>query len=396
YILFIFIAAWQLLPTLVLAEAHLSCDLDPRSTINLHQPFEQMIQSAAYYTRETDTCWKNTEGETECSYKDYVNIPNRVFSTSIQTSVTCINSGDKSTKVSYEFQPTFTLSAINTVTTWSNLTMTVSGLSRQKTISNIEKMDIDNNVTWLDETVAPCKKGCESFETAIPRYAKNITITLSIRPILRKFPAGKEVGYDLMNTLGTFGVKADTNEPGWTQGFDYLEICGLLTDKCYSSGGSVRPPPDRPKPLKCTLTVKTPDTVTFQPISSDDLSRNRVRVEDFTLTAIKGPEQSSLCLGSIYNLPGKIKTEGGYSINSTFWGINHSSGAAQGIGLRLYDLDKGTYLQFNHEYTGFIKDISSISESKRIRAEISATTQDIKKIKGGQYSQVLTFEVKMP
>ncbi|WP_174334246.1 hypothetical protein [Serratia fonticola] len=53
-------------------------------------------------------------------------------------------------------------------------------------------------------------------------------------------------------------------------------------------------------------------------------------------------------------------------------------------------------MKFNQKYPRFISDISSISESKRMRAEISATTKDLKKIKDGEYSQVLTFEVAMP
>lgn len=235
-----------------------------------------------------------------------------------------------------------------------------------------------------------------------PQYYKVLSFTFTVRPIKSRVEFGPIPNFDNINLLGNIWVHKSSDNPGMSYyGWGSTSIpgiCGLMNSDmsdCIPSSGGGGAGPIIPNPC-VHVDHYHPGVVEFQPISSDDLSRNRVRMEDFTLTATKGPVQSQSCMGSTYNLPGTIKTEGGYSISSTFWGINHSSGSPQGIGLKLFDLGKGSYLQFNHTYPSFIANISSMSETKRIRAEIAATTNDLKRIKDGEYSQVLIFEVKMP
>lgn len=378
-----------------MANSYVYCSINPNALADFKNTFDGLIMPTITSRLEEDYCWIDEENIRHCTYKDVFYLPNRTVSMGFNANVTCVNFGNQKVNLSYTFVKT--MPPTDLYSTWKNLTFRVSGIGAQKTVSNIENMELYKAINWKDGLLMPCTKNCEDLATAMPRYNRTINITASIQPRRLKLSYASDALYNLLDYMGDFFIEAQSDDESLVGGIDTIMLCGLMVKGCLpTGGGGPKPPVERPKPPACTLTIKTPDTVTFQPISSDDLSRNRVRVEDFSLTAIKGPDQSSSCMGSTYNLPGKIKTEGGYSINSTFWGINHSSGVPQGIGLKLYDLDKATYLQFNHEYSSFIKDISSISESKKIRAEISATTQDIKKIKDGRYSQVLTFEVRMP
>lgn len=352
-----------------------------------------VIEPAIQDKYEKYDCDKNGEN---CSYRYYWNIPNRTYTVTASTTVTCLNVGDKTGPIRfsfwkyYNYKPTF----------FRNFTMRITGAG-SLSLSGLESPSALTR-SWTDGTLAPCKTDCYSLTEGRPRYSKKMTFTFSVQPIKSRVEGDIVPHFDNINNLGDVWVHTSSSDP--SASFTVFStsiptICGLeFSDlgACNPSSGNGGSGPIKPPVPTCTLTVITPGVVEFQPISSDDLSRNRVRMEDFTLTVTKGPVQSQTCLGSTYNLPGTIKTEGGYSINSTFWGINHSSGSPQGIGLKLFDLGKGSYLQFNHTYPAFIANISSISETKRIRAEIAATTNDLKKIMGGDYSQILTFEVKMP
>jgi hypothetical protein len=335
--------------------------------------------------------------EGNCFYRYYWNIPNRIYTVTATANVKCINLGDQTGQIRFSFEKTFTFNP----THYKNLTMQITGAG-SLSLTGLENMVDGTKRTWSDGTLAPCTQGCSSVNTGWPQYYKTLTFTFTVRPIKSKVDYGPKPNFDNLDLLGYIWVHVSREVPiasYHSSTTNAPNICGLVGSKmneCRASGGGSGPGPSKPPIPSCTLTITTPGVVEFQPISSDDLSRNRVRMEDFTLTATKGPVQSQVCIGSTYNLPGTIKTEGGYSISSTFWGINHSSGSPQGIGLKLFDLGKGSYLQFNHSYPAFIANISSMSETKRIRAEIAATTNDLKRIKDGEYSQVLIFEVKMP
>lgn len=389
------------------ADSSIACDFEPSSSLVPSVSLATLITGRVQKDTEKYNCQQDENGITQCDTKLIWRIPNVTYSASQTTRVTCVNFSDKTETITYKFAKGSDLHipipANSNV--WKNLTLTISGAGSQKTFSNIENMEHDKLFSWSDSTLAPCQKNCWDLALATPRYTKNLTFDFRVQPKIFKTDFVVNPFYDLQDSVGTLWIAASSdNEMAWgVSSTPYLMICGLdMKVYCYLStsiggggggggGGSIKPPIKQ-----CTLTVVTPDVVAFQPISSDDLSRGRVRSEDFTMTVIKGPDQSTTCMGSAYNLPGEIKTQGGYPISSTFWGISHSSGAPQGIGLKLFDLGKGAYLKFNQKYSRFISDISSISESKRMRAEISATTKDLKKIKDGEYSQVLTFEVAMP
>lgn len=399
-----------------LAQSSIACNFEPSSSLVPNVSLAAIIEERVQRDTEKYDCHLDENGITQCDTKFIWKIPNAIYSTSQTSRVTCVNFGDKTDRITYKFakatDPHIPIPANSNV--WKNLTLTISGAGSQKTFSNIENMEHDKLFSWSDTTLAPCQKNCWDIAFATPRYTKNLTFNFRVQPKVFKTEFEIHPYYDLQDSVGTLWIAASSdNEITWaTTDIPYLMICGL-DNKIYCNfspslgggdggggsggggggggGGSIKPPIKQ-----CTLTVVTPDVVAFQPISSDDLSRGRVRSEDFTMTVIKGPDQSTTCMGSAYNLPGEIKTQGGYPISPTFWGISHSSGTPQGIGLKLFDLGKGTYLSFNQKYSRFISDISSISESKRMRAEISATTKDLKKIKDGEYSQVLTFEVAMP
>lgn len=333
-----------------------------------------------------------------CLYRYYWDIPNRIYTIAASVKVSCLNMGNKPGPVKFSFWKNYTLKP----TYFRNLTMRIAGAGSVY-LSGLENEDRPGIIVrqWTDGTLAPCKTHCFNMYEGQPRYSKTLTFTFTVQPIMSKVYVSSKPTFDNINMLGDIWVHASDSNPNSyaSTGTSLPVICGLeFSDSkgCTPSNGNSESGAISPPVPPCTLTITTPGAVEFQPISSDDLSRNRVRMEDFTLTATKGPVQSQICVGSTYNLPGTIKTEGGYSISSTFWGINHSSGSPQGIGLKLFDLDKGNYLQFNHTYPAFIANISNVSETKRIRAEIATTTNDLKKIMGGDYSQILTFEVKMP
>ncbi|NTY85953.1 fimbrial protein [Serratia fonticola] len=358
--------------------------------------FRDVIEPYIEWKKEEDQC-----NEYECTYRNYWDIPNRTYTVTASAAVRCINMGNKTGPIRFSFERAFTPKK---PTYYKNLTMKISGAG-SLSLSGLENMWFGTIRNWSDGTLAPCQIDCRSMSSGWPQYYKVLSFTFTVRPIKSRveFEFGPKPNFDNINLLGNIWVHQSSDNPGMSYyGWGSTSIpgiCGLMnsdmSDCIPSSGGGGAGPIKPPTPV-CTLTITTPGVVEFQPISSDDLSRNRVRMEDFTLTATKGPVQSQTCIGSVYNLPGTIKTEGGYSISNTFWGINHSSGSPQGIGLKLYDLGKGSYLQFNHTYPSFIANISSMSETKRIRAEIAATTNDLKRIKDGEYSQVLIFEVKMP
>ncbi|WP_431225152.1 hypothetical protein ACQ86O_10385 [Serratia sp. L9] len=354
--------------------------------------FRDVIEPFIEWKKESYNC-----DESGCSYRYYWLIPNRTYIVTASAAVKCINIGDKTGSIKFSFEKAATEKPLY----YQNMTMRVTGAG-SLSLTGVENMAEGTLRSWTDGSLAPCEMNCWDVNLGFPQYHKTLTFTFTVRPIKTRVEGHLMPSFDGINLLGNLWVHASSSDPGmsWTNfGNPSPGICGLMfsnMEGCYLSEGGGGSGQLKPPIPQCTLTVTTPGVVEFQPISSDDLSRNRVRMEDFTLTVAKGPVQSQACVGSTYNLPGIIKTEGGYSINSTFWGINHSSGSPQGIGLKLYDLGKGRYLQFNHNYPAFISDITSISETKRIRAEIAATTNDLKKIKGGDYSQVLVFEVKMP
>jgi hypothetical protein len=388
------------------AEPAIACDWTPSPSLIPAVSLASLITGRIQRGTEDIDCYEDENGIRHCDKKDIWKIPNGIYSTSQTARVICINFGDKAETITYKFSKAsdthIPIPANSNV--WKNLTLSISGAGSQKTFSYIENMEHDKQFTWSDTTLAPCQKSCWDLALATPRYIKSLTFDFRVQPKVFKTDDNVNPFYDLQDPVGALWiVSGPDNDIAWSSSSSsYLIICGLNGETSCSlkssignggggGGGSLRPPIKQ-----CTLTVVTPNVVAFQPISSDDLSRGRVRSEDFTMTVIKGPDQATTCMGSAYNLPGEIKTQGGYPISSTFWGISHSSGAPQGIGLKLFDLGKGTYLKFNQKYARFISDISSISESKRMRAEISATTKDLKKIKDGEYSQVLTFEVAMP
>lgn len=389
------------------AESYLSCNWYPSPSLIPAVSLKTLIENRVKQEKEAYNCQRDEDGVIQCDYKTVWSIPNTVYATSGSAKVTCVNFGDKSEVITYKFAKASDMNIpipANSAV-WKNLTLSISGTGSQRTFSNIENMEHGKVFTWNDATLAPCQKDCWDMALASPSYTKSVTFNFRVQPKVFKTEFDVSPFYDLQDPVGALWIVSGAdNEVAWTTSFvPYLYLCGLAgKTSCNPSdynvgggsgggGGSIRPPIKQ-----CTLTVVTPDVVAFQPISSDDLSRGRVRSEDFTMTVIKGPDQSTTCMGSAYNLPGEIKTQGGYPISATFWGISHSSGAPQGIGLKLFDLGKGDYLKFNQKYSRFISNISSISESKRMRAEISATTKDLKKIKDGEYSQVLTFEVTMP
>lgn len=383
------------------AKSHLSCTWYPSPSVIPTVSLKTLIEDRVTLETEKYNCQRDENGVIQCDTKKVWNIPNTGYSTSGTAAVTCVNFGDTSEMITYKFSTAYATPPY--YSTWKNLTLSISGAGSQRTFSNIENMEPGKLFSWNDTTLAPCQKGCWDISLASPSYTKSVTFNFRVQPKVFKTEHDVNPFYNLQDPVGALWIASGSdNEVAWTTSFiPYLYLCGLAGNtSCnpsdYSVGGGSGGGSNRPPIKQCTLTVVTPDVVAFQPISSDDLSRGRVRSEDFTMTVIKGPDQSTTCMGSAYNLPGEIKTQGGYPINSTFWGISHSSGAPQGIGLKLFDLGKGAYLKFNQKYPRFISDISSISESKRMRAEISATTKDLKKIKDGEYSQVLTFEVTMP
>lgn len=360
--------------------------------VSLNGSFRDVIDPFIESKREAYDCDKDG-----CYYRYYWNIPNRTYTVTGTASVSCINVGNKTGPVKFSFEKAYS----GKPTYYQNMTMRISGAG-SLSLSSLENMAGGTIRNWSDGSLAPCQSHCYDVNNGFPKYSKILTFTFTVRPTKSRIDNGPMPGYDGLNYLGDLWVNASSNDPSMSYvnyGTSIPGICGLENANlsgCRPSSGSGGSGSLKPPIPQCTLTITTPGVVEFQPISSDDLSRNRVRMEDFTLTATKGPVQSQTCVGSTYNLPGTIKTEGGYSISSTFWGINHSSGSPQGIGLKLFDLNKGSYLQFNHTYPSFIANISSISETKRVRAEIATTTNDLKKIKGGDYSQVLVFEVRMP
>lgn len=355
--------------------------------------FRDVIEPNIEWKREAYDCDKDGD----CYYRYYWNIPNRTYTVTASTTVRCINVGHKAGPIKFSFEKAFTDKPLY----YQNLTMRIAGAG-SLSLTGLENMGVGTVRSWADGSLAPCEKNCFSVNTGWPQYYKTMSFTFTVRPIKSRVDYGPMPNFDGVNLLGDIWAHTSSDDPSSSYvgyGTSIPSICGLMNSDlrgCRPSSGGSGSGAIKPPIPACTLTVTTPGVVEFQPISSDDLSRNRVRMEDFTLTATKGPVQSQTCIGSTYNLPGTIKTEGGYAISSTFWGINHSSGSPQGIGLKLYDLNKGNYLQFNHSYPAFIANISSMSETKRIRAEIAATTNDLKRIKDGEYSQVLIFEVRMP
>ncbi|WP_260515759.1 hypothetical protein [Serratia fonticola] len=381
--------------TALAAEDLMACEWE-----NLNDKFVRLTSGSFRDVIEPFIEWKKEAYDCDkdgCYYRYYWNIPNRTYTVTASTAVRCINVGQKAGPIRFSFEREFT----GKPTHYQNLTMKISGAG-SLSLSGLENMSGGTIRNWSDGTLAPCQKNCYSVSTGWPQYYKTMSFTFTVRPIKSRVDYGVMPNYDGINMLGNLWVHASSDDPGMSYygwGTSLPGICGLMNSDmsgCSPSSGGGGAGPIKPPTPTCTLTITTPGVVEFQPISSDDLSRHRVRMEDFTLTATKGPVQSQTCIGSVYNLPGTIKTEGGYSISSTFWGINHSSGSPQGIGLKLFDLGKGSYLQFNHTYPSFIANISTMSETKRIRAEIAATTNDLKRIKDGEYSQVLIFEVKMP
>ncbi|UAN54635.1 hypothetical protein KGP26_29120 (plasmid) [Serratia sp. JSRIV002] len=347
--------------------------------------FKEVIDAAITSHTEEYNC--NSDGQ--CLKRIYYTVPNQTFTVTASNSVTCINNGDSAGDIKYQFYRILSQTPHN----YKGLTMFVPGGGAWLTLDG-RPAGIS---IWQDGTLAPCEKNCTNIRTGSPQYRKIFSLTFTASPILTRSYDYNSLRWDAPDYIGNWSV--DSRSPvTWATipvciSNQNNSTCGQYLGGMGSGGNLVPPPPPTPQ---CTLKITTPDIVQFQPISSDDLSRNRVRMEDFTLTATKGPVQSEVCIGNVYNLPGEIKTEGGYSISSTFWGINHSSGISQGIGLKIYDLDEGNYMQFNHRYSNFIKNIRTISETKRFRAEIAASTNDLKKIKSGEYSQVLTFEVRIP
>lgn len=365
-----------------------------KSYIKPSSSFRDVIGPAIESLTEKYDCDKNGEN---CSYRYFWTIPNRIYTVTATVTVNCLNVGNKSGPIRFTFWKEYT----DKPTYFRNLTMRITGAG-SLSLSGLESLAAGITRTWSDGTLAPCETNCFSIFSGQPRYSKTITFTFTVQPIRSKVDYGPKPNFDNIDFLGDIWIHKSASDASASHtafstnipticGLEFSDLSGCRPSSGNGGSGGVKPPLPQ-----CTLTITTPNVVEFQPISSDDLSRNRVRMEDFTLTVSKGPVQSQTCIGSTYNLPGTIKTEGGYSINSTFWGINHSSGSPQGIGLKLFDLGKGSYLQFNHTYPAFIANISSVSETKRIRAEIAATTNDLKKIMGGDYSQILTFEVKMP
>ncbi|HEM8293621.1 hypothetical protein ACBQ54_18360 [Providencia vermicola] len=374
-----------------LVQAYVICKwegMQPNRVISLtSRGFVELVQ--AYTTPKANyaPC-----GDTECFTGFTYVIPNMTYTVTASVSIKCINTGNQVENI--DFQYSKNTGAVHPGN-FKNVTMTISGAGPTITVPNLESQGQNFNLrSWNDGILAPCQRDCGAATTGWPQYNKTLFFTFTAQPIDTE-SSQWGVGWHYMNNIGNIYIPGSYTDSVFVGGF----LCPAGYTDCRPEGnigeGSTKPPIVEPIP-QCTLRVVTPDLIQFQPISTDDLSRNRVRLEDFTLTAIKGPSQSQACVGSMYNLPGEIKTEGGYFISNTFWGINQLNGQPQGIGLKIYDLDLGNYLQFNYKYPSFIKDISSLNEVKRLRAEISATTNELDKIKAGEYSQVLTFEVRMP
>ncbi|WP_419235989.1 hypothetical protein [Serratia fonticola] len=273
--------------------------IKPGSTLN------DVIGPAIQDKYEKYDC--DIKGE-NCSYRYYWNIPNRTYTVTASATVNCLNLGETTTSVKlsfsqeYNYKPRF----------FRNLTMSITGAG-SLFLSGLENPSALTR-TWSDGTLAPCKTNCYSLTEGWPRYSKKMTFTFSVQPIKSRVDGNVIPHFDNINTLGVIWVHLSSDNP--VSSFSYSStsmpiICGLEftnLDGCKPSVGNGGAGPIKPPVPTCTLTVNTPDVVEFQPISSDDLSRNRVRMEDFTLTVTKGPVQSQTCLGSTYNLPGTIKT----------------------------------------------------------------------------------------
>lgn len=333
----------------------------------------------------------NCDPETgKCDKREYYLLANKVFTVTSSNTVSCINNGDAVGDINFLFY----ISPGPAETNFRGPKMVVAG---GPTIL-LDGSSAGSTINWKNGSLAPCQRDCRNVKTGWPRFDKTLSLTFTATPISLRADFIDKLEWNKQNHVGNWAVDSLTSSVIARA----VPVCIMKKGDSSCSqyaggmggGGGLLPPP--PPVPQCTLRITTPNVIQFQPISSDDLSRNRVRMEDFTLTATKGPVQSQFCTGNVYNLAGEIKAEGGYAINSTFWGINHSSGSPQGIGLKIFDLDQGSYLQFNYRYPSFIKNIKDTSETKRFRAEIAASTNDLKKIKAGEYSQVLTFEVRMP
>lgn len=374
-----------------IARPVINCVWDSPNFFPLTTPgYKDVISSAITQRTEQYNCNQETG---QCSLRYYYTIPNQTFTVTASNTVTCINNGDEVGKVDYHFYR----NAGPTASNYRDLRMTLAGGGSNGGWITLDGRPADN-VVWGYETLEPCQTGCTDVRTGWPRYHQTLTLTFTTTPNSLSSYTRSSLEWNNQDYIGNFAI--DSQNPSVVNRavpiclFTQSDTsCGRYVGGIGGGGGLVPVPPPIPQ---CTLRIVTPNIIEFQPISSDDLSRNRVRMEDFTLTATKGPVQSDICIGNVYNLPGEIKTEGGYAISNIFWGINHSSGTAQGIGLKIYDLDLGSYLQFNYRYPSFIKNIRTVSETRRFRAEIAASTNDLNNIKSGEYSQVLTFEVRIP
>lgn len=355
--------------------------------------FKESINSSILTKREYYSCGVN--GTQQCS-RIYYELPQSVYTINATNTVTCINNGNEP----------------------GDLTLWLYRVNKpsEKNFKDIAIVTPDGSYAWLGNTatgritwanqykytIEPCQTNCGYITQGFPQI--KIVIPLTIRAVAIKTRSynKSDLQWDTMDYVGNISVGFDDFSSDYNSVYRDIPLCiGLenTTGRCVSyvggnngGGGTVNPPP--PPPV-CTIKITTPNIVEFQPITSDDLSRNRVRMTDFTLVATKGPSQSGSCIGTPYNIPGILKPEGGYLVNDTFWGINTNNETAQGIGLKIYDLDNQSYMKFNSTYPAFIKNINLTSETKKFRAEIAATTNDLKKIKAGEYSQVIIFEVKL-
>ncbi|WP_369311260.1 fimbrial protein [Providencia rettgeri] len=355
------------------------------------QGFKKYINDSIQTKKEYYACGEN--GSQTCS-RTYYELPQSIYTIQAVNTVTCINNGDEPGnltlylyRVNKRAEKNFKdikIAAPNGAFAWLGNTTT-------------------QRVEWIDQKdfiLEPCQTNCGSIMGGFPQIKQVIPLTISAVAIKTRSYVRSDLQWDSMDYVGNLSIGFRVFSPQTI--YRDIPLCiGLenTSGQCvqYVGGndggnGSVNPPP--PPPV-CTVQISTPNTVEFQPITSDDLSRNRVRMTDFTLVATKGPSQSSACIGTPYNIPGILKPEGGYMVNDSFWGINAYDGTAQGIGLKIYDLDNQYYMKFNSTYSSFIRDINTSSETKRFRAEIAATTEDIKKIQAGEYSQVITFEVRL-
>lgn len=379
----------------------INCVWDNPNYFPLTSPgYIDTINSAIQQHTEQYNCNPTTG---QCSTRYYYTLPNREFVVTAANTVTCINNGDEAAPIRYLFYRKLVPTASN----FKELRMILDFMGGWVMLDGRPEQLVGED----EDILEPCVENCTDIRTGWPQYHKMFTLTFKAIPIRTSSYNRNDLVWNTQDYIGNWSVY--TQNP--SVGSRAIPICifkqndtncgryvggtgggggGNIGGGGGGGGGGLIPTP--PPVPQCTLTITTPNVVQFQPISTDDLSRNRVRTEDFTLTASKGPVQSGTCIGNVYNLPGEIKTEGGYPISSTFWGINGSGGSPQGIGLKILDLDLGSYLQFNYRYPAFIKNIRTTSETKRFRAEIAASTSDLKKIKSGAYSQVLTFEVRIP